>query len=180
MATLTAIVTAHADKDNLRRILKDLQEWQVRKPDEIIALASDIDTESLKEEFPSVRFYEEPNLGDWGHAKRAKGLDLATCDYAGWFNHDDSYHPDYILDMMTLAESGNDVVYCGWSKNAHPRFAHSSSTSGNFIVQIDKGRAAGYADRHYEADGTFINRIVEKAKSIAFCNRVLYYHNEVR
>lgn len=180
MATFTAIVTAHADEQNLRRILKDLNEWQVRKPDEIIALASEIDLAALQSEFTKVRFYEEPNLGDWGHAKRAKGLDLATSDYAGFFNHDDSYHPDYIHDMMKLAESGNDVVYCGWSKNSNPQFVHSSSTSGNFIVQIDKGRDAGYADRHYEADGTFINRIVKKAKSIAFCNRVLYYHNEVR
>ena len=180
MATVTAIVTAHADKENLRRILRDLYNWQVRTPDEIIALASDIDLSELQEEFPKVRFYSEPNLGDWGHAKRAKGLDLATSDYAGWFNHDDSYHPDYLDNMMKLAESGNDVVYCGWSKNAHPQFRLGSSTSGNYIVKIDKGRAAGYADRHYEADGTFINRIVEKAKSIAFCDRVLYYHNEVR
>ena len=116
MATLTAIVTAHEDEQNLRRILRDLHEWQVRKADEIIALASDIDLTALRSEFPKVRFYEEPNLGDWGHAKRAKGLDLATSDYAGWFNHDDSYHPDYILDMMRLAESGNDVVYCGGLK----------------------------------------------------------------
>jgi hypothetical protein len=180
MATLTAIVTAHEDEQNLRRILTDLHEWQVRKADEIIALASDIDLTALRSEFPKVRFYEEPNLGDWGHAKRAKGLDLATSDYAGWFNHDDSYHPDYILDMMRLAESGNDVVYCGWSKDSQPKFKSGRSTSGNYIVQIDKGRAAGYSDRHYEADGTFINRIVDKANSIVFCDRVLYYHNEVR
>jgi hypothetical protein len=180
MATLTAIVTAHADEQNLRRILKDLQEWQVRKADEIIALASDIDLTVLQSEFPKVRFYEETNLGDWGHAKRAKGLDLATSDYAGWFNHDDSYHPDYILDMMRLAESGSDVVYCGWSKNSHPSFSHSSSTSGNFIVKIDKARSAGYVDRHYEADGTFIKKISDKTDKIAFCDRVLYYHNEVR
>lgn len=180
MATLTAIVTAHADEPNLRRILKDLHEWQVRRPEEIIALASDINLTALRSEFPAVRFYEEPNLGDWGHAKRAKGLDLATSDYAGWFNHDDSYHPDYIHEMMKLAEAGADVVYCGWSKNDHPRFEHSSSTSGNFIVKIDKGRSAGYVDRHYEADGTFIKRIAEKAENIAFCDRVLYYHNEVR
>ncbi len=180
MATFTAVVTAHKDEAGLRRVLGDLLAWQVRKPDEIIALASEINLTSLRHEFPSVIFHEEPNKEDWGHDKRAKGLDLATSDYVGWFNHDDSYNPDYISEMMRHAEDGNDVVYCGWSKNANPQFAHSSSTSGNFIVQIDKGRAAGYADRHYEADGTFINRIVEKAKSIAFCNRVLYYHNEVR
>lgn len=180
MATLTAIVTAHADEPNLRRILKDLHEWQVRRPDEIIALASEIDLTDLRSEFPKVRFYEEPNLGDWGHAKRAKGLDLATSDYAGWFNHDDSYNPDYIHEMMKIAESGNDVVYCGWSKIHRPQFAHSSSTSGNFIVKIDKGRSAGYVDRHYEADGTFIKRITEKTDKIGFCDRVLYFHNEVR
>ncbi len=90
---------------------------QSRKPDEVIVLASDIDLEEVRKKHTGVTFYAEPNLNDWGHAKRAKGLDLATKDYIGWFNHDDSYDPHYIAEMMWLAELGSDVVYCGWSKN---------------------------------------------------------------
>ena len=73
---------------------------QSRKPDEIIVLASDIDLEEARKRYTGVTFYAEPNLNDWGHDKRAKGLDLATSDYAGWFNHDDSYDPHYIAEMM--------------------------------------------------------------------------------
>lgn len=180
MATFTAVVTAHKDEAGLRRVLGDLLAWQVRKPDEIIALASEINLTSLRHEFPSVIFHEEPNKEDWGHDKRAKGLDLATSDYVGWFNHDDSYNPDYISEMMRHAEDGNDVVYCGWSKSSTPEFKSGISTSGNYIVRTQVGRDAGYGDRHYEADGTFINRIAALTTFIKFVNRVLYYHNEVK
>ena len=153
---------------------------QSRKPDEIIVLASEIDLSNLREAFPKVVFYEEPDLNDWGHDKRAKGLNLATSDYTGWFNHDDSYHQSYIEIMMMEAEFGNDVVYCGWSKRDQPGFVANQSTSGNYIVKTELGRKAGYTDRHYEADGTFINRISALDPKIRFVNKVLYYHNEVR
>lgn len=153
---------------------------QKRKPDEIIVLVSEIDLTNARIAFPEVRFYEEPNLNDWGHGKRAKGLDLATSDYTGWFNHDDSYHQSYIEIMMMDAEFGNDVVYCGWSKHDQPGFVLGQSTSGNYIVRTDLARKAGYTDRHYEADGTFINRIAALNPKIRFVNKVLYFHNEVR
>lgn len=180
MPTFTAIVTAHESESGLRRAISDLLTWQVRKPDEIIVLASDIDLTALRKEFPSVTFHEEPNKNDWGHDKRAKGLDLASGDYIGWFNHDDSCHPDYVQEMMELAESGNDVVYCGWSKDPRPSYRSASSTSGNYIVSTATAREAKYTDRHYEADGTFIDRISKLTQKIAFCNRVLYFHNEVK
>ena len=153
---------------------------QSRKPDEIIVLASDIDLEEARKRYTGVTFYAEPNLSDWGHDKRAKGLDLATSDYAGWFNHDDSYDPHYIAEMMWQAELGNDVVYCGWSKDKTPRFSSGKSTSGNYIVKVSVGRQAGYTDRHYGADGTFINRIAAVTQSIKFLPGTLYFHNEVK
>ena len=153
---------------------------QSRKPDEVIVLASEIDLEEARKRYTGATFYAEPNLSDWGHAKRAKGLDLATSDYIGWFNHDDSYDPHYIAEMMWQAELGHDVVYCGWSKNATPSFSLGSSTSGNYIVKVDVARKAGYTDRHYEADGTFINRIAAVTQSIKFLPGTLYFHNEVK
>ena len=153
---------------------------QSRKPDEIIVLASDIDLEEIRKKHTGVTFYAEPNLNDWGHDKRAKGLDLATCDYIGWFNHDDSYDPHYIAEMMWLAELGSDVVYCGWNKNYKPFFTLGQSTSGNYIVKVEVARKAGYTDRHYEADGTFINRLAALGGKIEFLPKLLYFHNEVR
>ena len=179
MATFTAIVTAHADEAGMARAVDALLA-QSRRPDEIIVLASDIDCSVARKRYTGVTFYQEPNLNDWGHDKRAKGLDLATSDYAGWFNHDDSYDPHYIAEMMWQAELGHDVVYCGWSKAATPQFRHSSSTSGNYIAKVEVARRAGYTDRHYEADGTFINRIAEATNSIKFLPGTLYFHNEVK
>lgn len=153
---------------------------QTRAPNEIIVLASDISLSEAKRSYPAISFHQEPDLSDWGHDKRSKGLDLASSDYTGWFNHDDSYDRTYIEVMMSEAEAGHDAVYCGWSSNSTPQFRDSSSTSGNYIVSTEVGRRAGYKDRHYEADGTFINRIASIAKSVKFVPKVLYFHNEVK
>jgi len=179
MASITVVVTAHADLENLVRILGALRE-QTHKPDEIIALCSEINLEGIWQQFPWVRFYEEPNLNDWGHDKRAKGLDLATSEYAAWLNHDDSYDQTFIQEMMESASGTADVIYCGWSKNHTPSFALGQSTSGNYIVKTSYARKAGYTDRHYEADGTFINRLAELGGKIEFLPKVLYFHNEVK
>ena len=177
MATFTAIVIAHGDEDGMIRTVDALL-LQSRKPDEIIVLASDIDLEEARKRYTGVTFYAEPNLNDWGHDKRAKGLDLATSDYTGWFNHDDSYDKTYIEKMM--ANEGSDVVFCGWSKSSTPNFSAGSSTSGNYIVKTSYARNVGYKDRHYEADGTFINGLAGQGGKITRVEEVLYFHNEVR
>jgi GT2 family glycosyltransferase len=179
MASITVVVTAHADSANLVRTLESLGQ-QSQKPDEIIALCSEIDLEGIWQQFPWVRFYKEPNLNDWGHHKRAKGLDLATSEYIAWFNHDDSYDQTFILQMMKVASSGADVVFCGWNKNSAPSFSSGQSTSGNYIAKASYARSAGYTDRHYEADGTFINRLAALGGKIEFLPKVLYSHNEVK
>ena len=151
---------------------------QSKKPDEIIVLASDIDLEEARKRYTGVTFYAEPNLNDWGHDKRAKGLDLATSDYTGWFNHDDSYDKTYIEKMM--ANKGSDVVFCGWNKSSTPNFSAGSSTSGNYIVKTSYARTVGYKDRHYDADGTFIDGLAGQGGKITRVEEVLYFHNEVR
>ena len=151
---------------------------QSRTPDEIIVLASDTPCEIARKLYTGASFYAEPNLNDWGHDKRAKGLDLATSDYTGWFNHDDSYDKTYIEKMM--AQEGSDVVFCGWNKLDTPKFRSGSSTSGNYIVKTSYARSVGYKDRHYEADGTFINGLAGHGGKITRVAEVLYFHNEVR
>ena len=177
MATFTAIVTAHEDEAGMLRTVAALLS-QTRPPDEIIVLASDTPCEIARKLYTGATFYAEPNLNDWGHEKRAKGLDLATSDYTGWFNHDDSYDKTYIEKMM--ANEGSDVVYCGWSKSSTPNFSAGSSTSGNYIVKTSYARSVGYKDRHYEADGTFINGLAGQGGKITRVAEVLYFHNEVK
>ena len=151
---------------------------QSRPPDEIIVLASDTPCEIARKLYTGATFYAEPNLNDWGHGKRAKGLDLATSDYTGWFNHDDSYDKTYIEKMM--AQEGSDVVFCGWNTLDTPEFKLGSSTSGNYIVKTSYARIVGYKDRHYDADGTFINGLADHGGKITRVAEVLYFHNEVR
>ena len=152
--------------------------FQTRPPDEIIVLASDTPCEIARKMYTGATFYSEPNLNDWGHEKRAKGLDLATSDYTGWFNHDDSYDKTYIEKMM--ANEDSDVVFCGWSKSSNPNFSAGGSTSGNYIVKTSYARTVGYKDRHYEADGTFIDGLAGQGGKITRVDEVLYFHNEVR
>ena len=177
MATFTAVVTVHDNEAGMIRTVAALLA-QTRPPDEIIVLASDTPLELARKLYTGATFYAEPNLNDWGHAKRAKGLDLATSDYTGWFNHDDSYDKTYIEKMM--AQDGSDVVFCGWSKSATPNFSAGSSTSGNYIAKTSYARSVGYEDRHYEADGTFINGLADHGGKITRVAEVLYFHNEVR
>jgi len=157
---------------------------QTRLPSEIIAFASDIDIckidiETINDYVPIIDLYAESNLSDYGHAKRAKGLSMATGDFIGFFNADDSYEPEYIETMMREAESGADVAFCAWNEEHKPLFKYNSSTGGNFIVRTEIGRQAGYTDREYAADGLFIDRIAKLTDKIAFVDRILYYHNQI-
>jgi hypothetical protein len=173
--TFTAIVTAHAEDPS--RILGNLL-YQTRKVDEIICICSEVSgLAKLREHFPSVVFVETENRNDWGHEKRAMGIDLATSDALGFFNADDSYDIRYVeLMMSTLEEEAVEAVYCSWNKIPGCAFALASSTSGNFIVLRGTALRAGYEDRHYEADGTFINR-VRAIAHVARVDELLYYHN---
>lgn len=174
--TFTAVVTAHAQDPS--KILGNLL-YQTRKPDEIIVLWSDldpVDVELLERDFPYVWFGESVNQNDWGHSKREMGLILARAEVVGFFNADDSYDLTYVEKMMAEIEAGADVAYCSWNTIPHCDFAPGSSTSGNFIVRTDIARRAEYRDRHYEADGTFIERVREIAR-VARVDDLLYFHN---
>lgn len=174
--TFTAVVTAH--NEDPRFILGNLR-YQTRKPDEVILLYSGDcgDMVRLREDFPDLVVVDLENQNDWGHAKRAFGLRIALEDAVGFFNADDSYDRTYIEKMMAALEAGADAVYCSWNKHPECVFVLGSSTSGNFIVRTEVGRRAGYHDRHYEADGTFINRIAEIALRVDRVDDLIYHHN---
>lgn len=182
MSTFSAIVTCHEDVNGLRRMLGNLI-YQTRKPDEIIVLASGLDAAEwgeLTDDFAAHvdRVVACENRNDWGHEKRAAGIGLACKDYLGCFNHDDEYALDYIEKMMALAEAEDaDVVYCQWNGIHDCWFASGSSTSGNYIVRREKALEAGYTDRHYEADGTFIERLKCLGCTVASIPDKMYFHN---
>lgn len=101
---------------------------------------------------------------------------MASQDYIGFFNDDDSYHRDYVKEMLDNS-LGMDAVYCGWNTYNRPSFSLGSSTSGNFIVNAVLAKEIGYPWRSYDADGMFINAIKQRTDKIKFVDKVLYFHN---
>ena len=111
----TAVVTAHDDSPG--PIVRNLLD-QTRPPDEILLLISAHKHALRLTGFDGpVQVFLVANKNDWGHQKRALGLDLASGDFIGWFNHDDSYEPNYIEEMLDAIERGEDadVAFCNWS-----------------------------------------------------------------
>ena len=175
--TVTAVVVSHANENGLRAILDNLLR-QTRPPDEIIALCSDTDLDGVRDDYPEVTFRGCENRNDWGHAKRAEGLDLASSDWVGFFNDDDSYADTYLETMLerAMAEEAG-VVYCAWNDQAHCRFIAYQSTAGNFLCRTELGQRVGWHGRHYEADGAFIDGLVGSGVLVVRVDKVLYYHN---
>lgn len=181
-APVSAVLVTHQNEEGLRSMIGNLI-YQTVKPWEIIVVHSDYSMdriELLRHDFkgyPMV-WFRDRNRDDWGHEKRAIGLELATGEWCGFFNDDDSYEIDYIEQMMnSAAETNADVVYCAWSGNSECDFSLGSSTSGNFLFKTEIGRQVGYKRREYEADGYFINSLNESGARVTRVDRVLYHHN---
>lgn len=177
MTSFTAVVTSHAREPGLRHML-GLLRYQTRPPDETLAFCSDTPgLARLQEEFPEVEFLERPNREDWGHEKRAEGIERAACDWLGFFNDDDSYHRGYLEQMLNAGTAANvGAVWCDWNNHEGCPFALNFSTSGNFIVRTEVAREAGYADRVYHADGLFIDRVAAITSAVKV-KTALYTHN---
>lgn len=174
--TFTAVVVSHANERGLRTMLGNLL-YQTRKPDEIVVVCSDTDDLArLSEDFPGVVFLNAPDRGDWGHEKRAVGLDVASGEWIGWFNDDDSYDVAYLERLLAHEEDG-DAVYCAWNEQPHCEFRKYQSTAGNFVCRTDLARQVGWHGRSYEADGIFIDGLVAAGARVVRVDDVLYHHN---
>lgn len=178
--TVTAVVVSHANETGLRTILDNLLR-QTRPPDEIIALCSDTDLDALNDlcdDYPQSSFHVCANRNDWGHEKRAQGLDLATCEWVGFFNDDDSYADNYLEVMLGRAAAEDaDAVYCAWNEQPHCRFVCFQSTAGNFLCRTELGQSVGWQGRFYEADGAFVDALVKAGARVARVDEILYHHN---
>lgn len=161
--------------------------YQTQKPDQVAVLVSGTETAvlaDLREDFPGTTFHVREDLDDWGHQKRAEGIEIATGDYMGFFNDDDSYMMHYIKKMMDRVD-GYDVAYCAWNRYPNCHFSLGSSTSGNYIVRTDLARAVGYPTERdglgrlkYDSDGGFIEALKAAGATLApKVNEVMYFHN---
>lgn len=176
---VTAIVTSHANPLGTANIIEMLQ-GQTRVVDEIIVLASGEDIEDLPMP-PVVWARQEPDREDWGHEKRAAGVDMATGDLLGFFNSDDWYEPTYIEEMVD-AIGEHDIVFCDFKSHlfggnvVQTSAKHGKCTSGNFLVRTDLAQAVGYNHREYNADWKFIEDLLKEGATWTRLEKVLYKH----
>lgn len=176
--TVSAVVVTHANPVGAARMLAQL-ETQTRPPDEVILVATETPKDALErlayESGCAVAEVDE--VGDWGHAKRAHGLDLVTGDWVGFFNDDDAYAGDYLERMLVAATDDVDVVFCEWNENPGCSFAVFESTAGNFIVRRELAQRVGWHGREYEADGRFIEALKAAGARVVKVDEALYVHN---
>lgn len=169
--TISAIVTSHNNEVQRKLFVENL--WkQTKKPDEVIILVS--------QEHDLDGCIECPNLNDWGQQKRADGLDLATCDFLGFFNTDDEYHPQYLEKLIAEAEN-SDIVACDFHSHLTGGIIYTQPciggiTSGNFLVRTKLAQIVGYNHRVYEADGMFIEDCMREGARFKPVKEVLYWH----
>lgn len=176
--TVTAVVVTHANPVGAYRMVGNLLA-QTRPPDEILVVATETRRETLDDlaRYETVRCEMISEVGDWGHAKRAYGLELATGDWVCWCNDDDAYRDDYLEKMLVAATSAVDVVFCEWNENPGCDFAIYKSTAGNFIVRRDLAQRVGWSSREYEADGHFIEALKDAGAAAVKVDEKLYHHN---
>jgi cytidyltransferase-like protein len=177
-SSVSAIVVTHANPDGAYRMIGNLLA-QTRPPDEIILVATETPRGILNDlaSYETIRVETIDEVGDWGHAKRAHGLELATGDWVGFFNDDDAYLDDYLERMLVAATGDVDVVYCEWNENPGCDFAIYQSTAGNFIVRRELAQKVGWTERRYEADGDFIEALKAAGASVGKVDEILYHHN---
>lgn len=133
----------------------------------------------------------EENLGISGNTNA--GLDMATGDYIGLFDHDDLLHPAALFEVMrTINQTGADFIYTDeltfFKKvsnviTAHfkPDFAPDNLRANNYICHFSVFsrqilQEAGPFREAYDGsqDHDFILRATEKAKKIVHIPKVLY------
>lgn len=169
--TISVIVTAHADKEQLVSFLERLKK-QTHQPDELIVCMSDITPDGIKADMLVL----DKNRNDWGHHKRDIGLRLATKEYVCFMNSDDEYDPSFINKMLTV---NKDLMFCDWDENGRPQVSYPSIgtiTAGNFVIRRKLAQSVGWNGRTYIADGEFIMRVMETSPAYEHVPEFLYTH----
>lgn len=171
-------MTSHANPAGLSYTVRSLCR-QTRRPDQLIVLASGLPAARLamrSGDVASVIKVDCEDRSDWGHEKRAQGLALATGDWLGFFNDDDSYDETYLKTMLA-ATDGVDLVLCGWFDGSGNPALPTRTTSGNFVIRRQLAQAVGYVHRIYQADNRFLEEAQAAGARVREVPDLLYQHN---
>jgi hypothetical protein len=133
-----------------------------------------------------VKLLETPQqLGHWGFPWFQTGINACTGDIIGIQNDDNYLTPGFIEQLVWDIEDGASVAMCNFSHNyfgyglynADPRQGYCDL--GCFLARADLMKQVPWPGQHSEADGQFIQRLVQVAgmHRIAKTNKVLFVHN---
>jgi len=179
--SLTAIVTCHMETPT--SMLCNLATQDI-EPHQVLVGVSKLPPVYRLPPMPfTVEMFFGPDEGDYGYAKRNRLLQLSLSEWTGFFNHDDSYAPNFIEAMTTLGdETEADVVYCPWSGIPRCTFRPQSSTLGNWIARTSLLKRLGgfplHPKGHAWRDAGMIELLQREAKFIAKHPDILYFHNK--
>lgn len=186
--TITAIITLHEKEEHCNNVITYINN-QLRKPDNIIILYSNIDNTIINNLSCTLdidilpHIMAVPDKKDWGHEKRAIGLALCETDYLVFMNGDDMYEPTFIQKMMEKAEETNaTLIYGDFTSHVYSNQvvksvpASAKITSGSYIVKTEVAKKAGYTNRDYPADWAFIRDVLAVDNHTEKIQGVYYHH----
>lgn len=177
---ITAVVTSHDNVRGLELTLAQIREQNLQ-PSEILVYASDTPLQAKRfEDLYGCKVSFEPNRRDWGHEKRAKGLEEATGRWVWFVNDDDDYSIQF-LDKLYAEREGADIVAChfeGKTGKMHTdiRLKTTYITSGNFIVRSKLAKRVGWNHRRYVGDGLFAEDLLKEGARLKVVPELLYWH----
>jgi len=179
--TITAVITAHGSWTEVQKAVIGMIQ-QTRKPNKIIVYFSGI-AEDIEGEHKGIQYVRCEDKKDWGHDKRAQGLEECDTDYLVFVNADDDYDQQFIQEFMDCAEeTDGDFIYGNFRSHLfkgseiNAGLACGRITSGCYIVKTSKAKEAGYNSRRYEADWDFIKGVIDISESVFKIEGCYYTH----
>ena len=125
---------------------------------------------------------------NWGHSPRDYGIDHVSdiSTYTVFCGMDNYYFPTFTSEMLTMFTSAKiKAAYSNFYYNGHnwnlvnTRLSLGFIDCGCFVVRTEIAKELRWLNVHYEADWSFIQRVVSTYGVASICklNRSLFIHN---
>ncbi len=137
---------------------------------------------------PRIRLVEAPERqGHYGHPWRQLGIDHCTGDYIGLSNGDNYYAPVYFEWMLyALTTQDADFAACNMI-HSYLRWAPFTTRPekggmdlGAWIARAALVKSTPWRDTDIQADGTFVEEMLRKARRVTHVPGWLFVHNGPR
>jgi len=171
--TVTAAIICHEQNiDNIKKII----ECQTKQPDKIVLYYSNKYFGDISTDWDIIKC---PDLNDWGHGKCKQAIEEAITDFICFLNADSHYEPTFLEEMMKRAQNEFDVVLCDFKHRPECDIIVTQpivggTDRGNILVSVRKAQEVGYNHTKYEADGLFIQDLIEAGATWSRVDKCLF------